>query len=90
MFGEPGMRMVVFSNWTKAKFFELDFGAAVAGGAGAGGVRPSFVNLSGESSGLSPRGSWPILGKDSSGGYWVQGNLRTDFWERVETEIAGL
>ena len=85
---------MIFSNWTKAGFFKLDFGAAVVGGEKQTGkdskiqAKPSFVNLAGESNGLSPRGAWPILGMDEGGGYWVQGNLRSDLWEGVEKELG--
>lgn len=86
--------MVIFSNWTKAGFFGLDFGAAVMGREKQKDqvvhLRPSFVNLTGHSNGLSPRGSWPILGMDHTGGYWVQGNLRSDLWLEVEKELMDL
>ena len=94
MFGDGGTRLVIFSNWTKADFFALDFGAAVAGPRQTEGyttanttAKPTFVNLAGESSGLSPRGSWPILGREQQGGYWMQGNMRNDLWKSVEQEL---
>jgi len=93
VFGNGSTSLVVFSNWTKAKFFELDFGRAVLGGEklGEGDTKvvskPSFVNSTGIASGISPRGTWPILGKDQSGGYWVLGNLRSDLWAGVEREL---
>jgi len=96
VFGDGTTRLVIFSNWTKAGFFELDFGAAAVGGNGEKQYRdgdtkvtakPTFVNLTGESSGLSPRGSWPILGREPGGGYWIQGNLRSDLWEEVQKEL---
>jgi hypothetical protein len=100
VFGDGGTRLVIFSNWTKAGFFKLDFGAAVVGGeekqaAGQDSImhvqaKPSFVNLSGRSNGLSPRGSWPILGMEDGGGYWVQGNLRSDLWKGVEKELVDM
>lgn len=92
VFGDGGTRLVIFSNWTKAGFFELDFGSAMAGGEKIDGrcTKPTFVNLTGESSGLSPRGSWPILGREAGGGYWVQGNLRSDLWEAVEKELESM
>jgi hypothetical protein len=96
VFGDGGTRLVIFSNWTKAGFFRLDFGAAVVGGEDQAGqdsnvqAKPSFVNLTGESNGLSPRGSWPILGMEEGGGYWVQGNLRSDLWKEVEKELVGM
>lgn len=89
VFGDGTTSLVIFSNWTKAKFFELDFGAAVVGDS-VTVSKPSFVNLTGESDGLSPRGAWPILGKDQSGGYWMLGNLRSDLWEGVEKELKAL
>jgi hypothetical protein len=87
VFGDGGTRLVIFSNWTKAGFFKLDFGAALVGEGHATQVKPSFVNLAGVSNGLSPRGSWPILGQDENGGYWIQGNLRTDLWPEVEKKL---
>ncbi len=84
---------MIFSNWTKAGFFDLDFRSAVAKSDKATdetATTPSFVNLAGESSGLSPRGSWPILGRDKQGGYWIQGNMRNDLWAGIEQELAEL
>jgi hypothetical protein len=92
LFGDGSTDLVIFTNWTKAKFFELDFGAAVAGGKGSPTVvsKPTFVNSTGEARGMSPRGTWPILGRDQSGGYWVLGNLRSDLWEGVERDLGAM
>lgn len=46
-FGDGGSRVVIFSNWTKAAFFKLDFGSAAT--RGIRHLTPSFVNLSGYS-----------------------------------------
>jgi hypothetical protein len=97
VFGDGTTSLVIFSNWTKAKFFDLDFGAAVRkrdeksrGDAKTVVSRPSFVNSTGEARGMSPRGSWPILGRDQSGGYWVLGNLRSDLWNGVERDLEAI
>jgi hypothetical protein len=87
VFRDGGTRLVIFSNWTNAGFFKLGFEAALVGEGQATQVKPSFVNLAGVSNGLSPRGSWPILGQDEDGGYWIQGNLRSDLWPEVEKKI---
>lgn len=89
-FGDGGTRMLFFSNWSKADFFNLDFGAAVKEGWGIlkTDAKPTFVNAAGNFNGVSPRGSWPILGMDGTGGYWIYGNLTNGIWDRIEKELA--
>jgi len=94
VFGDGCTSLVVFSNWTKAKFFDLDFGAAVVRRGKTiqeGDVRfvskPSFFNLMTQAKGMSPRGAWPILGEDERVGYWVMGNMRKDIWKGVERDL---
>jgi hypothetical protein len=63
VFGDGSTDLVIFSNWRKANFFDLDFGSAVVrrkrpteDGAKARS-KPPFVNSTGEARGMSPRGT---------------------------------
>ncbi|KAI1340082.1 hypothetical protein F5Y15DRAFT_423498 [Xylariaceae sp. FL0016] len=92
-FGDVGMVPVVVSNWSKARFFDTDFSAAVvrtgAGGGGSEGAgetgrrlgRPVYIQPSGFVRGLPIRNSFQIVGKDGRGDYWVAGTLRRGLWE---------
>ena len=95
-FGDWNSRMIVISNWTKAKFFEADFSAAVV----KEGIplkqrktllgRPSMIGGEGLMNGwqYSTRYSSPIYGKDADGTYWLYLELRASSWSRVEEAIA--
>lgn len=94
LFGEPGMRMVIISNWTKGRFFESDFSAAVVKPGIAKDSpelsstkvgRPSYIQVVGYSTGNLPsRNAFPIIGKDNAGNYWISGALRKGLWDRIE------
>jgi len=89
VFGDGSTQMIVFSNWTKARFYELDFSAAVAkrGEQGRNG-RPTYLHVSQFANGISPRYAFPIFGVDGGGTYWLAGVLRTETWRKIEKSIA--
>ncbi|KAB8659294.1 hypothetical protein FH972_026183 [Carpinus fangiana] len=83
LFGDSDARMVVFTNWAKAGFYAVDFGAAAVGkGRREGPVCPSFVSCIVEAKSLLE--SWIILGQDHTGGFWVEGNMASASWEGVQ------
>ncbi|KAI1110651.1 hypothetical protein F5Y14DRAFT_428313 [Nemania sp. NC0429] len=97
LFGDAGMRMVVVSNWTKGRFFETDFSAAVV----KVGIavdspkrstkvgRPSYIQTAGYSDGSFPlRNGFPVIGKDNAGNYWLSGALRKGIWSRIEETLS--
>jgi hypothetical protein len=87
--GTPGMRMVAFSNWTRGRFFEVDFGAAVVGGRKEeNGVEmemkmgkevrkvvPSYVASQLSSRFFPLRDIFIVVGKDAEGNYWSRARL---------------
>ncbi|KAI1448577.1 hypothetical protein F5Y02DRAFT_274756 [Annulohypoxylon stygium] len=93
VYGDQKMAPVMISNWTKAKFFETDFSAAVI----RPGIdparrsnkigRPSYVQPNGLADGIPTRGSFPIVGKDAAGNYWLSGTLQKGAWRRVQEEL---
>lgn len=91
LFGDCGMQLVVMSNWSKARFYDMDFSSAVVmpgtsevtGGARGTG-KPRYIHPYGCMSGPSARGTFQISGKDGDGNYWVSGLLREETWDKVE------
>ncbi|KAI0508451.1 hypothetical protein F5B22DRAFT_620629 [Xylaria bambusicola] len=93
LFGDAWMRMIIISNWTKGRFFENDFSAAVV----KPGIpensperssqvgRPSYIQTGGYSDNtFSLRNAFPIIGKDHAGNYWLMGSLRKGIWPKIE------
>ncbi|TLD05272.1 uncharacterized protein PgNI_09065 [Pyricularia grisea] len=86
--GSPWGELVVFSNWSQAEFFHIDFAPAVVGGGEAKAkVVPSFISYRIDSRAWPMRNMYVIEGKDSQGDYWLAGTLRKGLWDRIE---AGL
>ena len=95
-FGDWNSRMIVISNWTKGKFYETDFSAAVV----KEGIplkqrktllgRPLMIGGDGILNGwqYSTRYSSPIFGKDADGTYWLSLELRASSWSNVKEAIA--
>ncbi|KAI1358084.1 hypothetical protein F5Y08DRAFT_127794 [Xylaria arbuscula] len=93
LFGDSRMRVFVISNWTKARFFEFDFSAAVL----KPGIpedsperhsrlgRPSYIQPTDYSNGtFSLRNAFPVIGKDQFGNYWLKGSVRKGIWSQIE------
>jgi hypothetical protein len=78
------------SNWAKAKLFETNFGAAIAGEKPQGAVaKPKFVLANATTSrGLMVRGSGNCAGIDAEGNIWmstmVRKGLVKEFTDAVE------
>ena len=85
-----------WSNWNKARLFEVDFSAAVITkeipGAGRthGHGRPSYINSGLLSSGCSLRNVGRIVGKDASGNWWLACNMRRGAWPGIEEQLKAL
>ncbi|CAI4211666.1 unnamed protein product [Parascedosporium putredinis] len=92
LFGDATMQMVLMTNWSKAKFFDLDFSSAVVGRGDAveiGGDdvarkpgRPTYVQPVSFSD-FSTRYAFNVAGKDANGNYWLYGVLRKKTWARM-------
>jgi hypothetical protein len=90
----PNSQMVIFSNWTKGRFFEFDcspvvvkVGIPLEERANSLG-RPSYLHANSCVNGFSPRFATPIFGKDEAGNYWLGSTLRTGTWEKIEKRLA--
>lgn len=92
--GDAWMQMVMCSNWTKGKFFQIDFSGAVQwkgqpGAQGAGAGRPSYLQPFGYTNGSSLANAFSITGKDARGNIWIHGTLpRGQSWPAVEEALA--
>ena len=93
IFGDASMEMMSYSNWTKGKYFETDFSAAVVREGFPRGARAeppglaSMVQFNAWSTAFDLRNIMPIMGKDAAGNYWLQGPLREVVWDRIDREL---
>lgn len=88
MLGDPGMHMIVFSNWTQAQFFQVDLAPAAANKADREQpVVPSFINYKVASTVWPMRDNFCIIGKDAEGRYWLGGALQKGLWAKIENEL---
>ncbi|KAI8192967.1 hypothetical protein KHU50_012950 [Colletotrichum sp. SAR 10_65] len=89
LYGDGGMQMITVSNWSKAKFFEADFSAAVIKKGADSNTRPdrlgkpSFVMGDTISKGLSVRNASNVVGRDAHGNVWLGGVLRKGLWAKI-------
>jgi hypothetical protein len=83
-FGDRNMHMITYSNWTKAKLFEVDFSAAVVqmgDGRGMNMGRPKYIQNN--QFGLTLPNGFPIIGKDNAGNYWLSGYMNKGHWNMI-------
>lgn len=88
-FGNRGMHMITFSNWSKAGLFETDFSAAVVTPGKEFGKkpgRPSYIQNN--QFGLILPNGFPIIGKDNDGNYWLSGYMNKGHWGKIEEQLA--
>lgn len=96
LFGPPTQMMLAWSNWHKARFFDVDFSAAVLRSGLPLGQRanklgrPSYIGCTGHENGFLVRNAGPVLGRDAAGDWWVSWALRKGAWKAVEEEVSGL
>jgi hypothetical protein len=104
--GDANSRMIAFSNWSKGKFFSLDFSNAVvkttpnssksptSSASGKDGPRPlgipSYVVNQLTCSAIPMRDVFIIVGKDAAGNYWSRVRLEKRDWKHVEQRMRGL
>lgn len=96
LFGDSSAKLILFSNWSKGKFFDIDFSSAVvkqgtllekrANPLG----RPSYIQSNGHRNGLSSQNTFPIFGEDAAKNYWLCGTMRASVWRKVEAEFAAM
>ncbi|KAK6080935.1 lysR family regulatory protein [Seiridium cupressi] len=89
-FGDSGMHMLTYSNWSKARLFETDFSGAVISAGPTDGNRkpgrPSYIQNN--QFGLCLPNGFPIIGKDSGGNYWLSGYMNKGQWGQIEKQLA--
>ncbi|KAK3940297.1 hypothetical protein QBC46DRAFT_385795 [Diplogelasinospora grovesii] len=99
LFAEPDSILVPFTNWNKARFFEVvDFSPAVRTpgnlkGTKGGRVGKPALFLSFDSNpkpNPTYRNVFNILGKDPEGNYWITGMLSRATWDGIEKELKSL
>ncbi|KAH6985360.1 hypothetical protein EDB80DRAFT_224194 [Ilyonectria destructans] len=94
LYGEPDSLLVIFSNWTKANFYDvIDFAPAVVKSGGAGGKemtrgKPVYMHSQPMVSSAWTRNVFNIVGKDLSGNCWITALLLPGDWQKLEEEIA--
>lgn len=90
IFGDSSTQLLPFSNWTKARFFDIDFSSAVL----SQGPRekrmekvgqPSYVQTSQHV--ITNRYTCIVMGKDAGGNYWLCESLRTSTWRKIEKDF---
>ncbi|KAF2177965.1 hypothetical protein K469DRAFT_537098, partial [Zopfia rhizophila CBS 207.26] len=93
IFGDASMEMMSYSNWTKGKYFETDFSAAIVKEGFPRATRAekpgfaSMVQFNAWSTKFDLRNLMPIMGKDAAGNYWLQGPLRDVVWNQIDKEL---
>lgn len=85
-FGDAGMHLMTFSNWSKANFYGHDFSAARVDAADdTTPVYASYVQT------IQLPFSFPegtlIVGQDQAGNYWMYGFRVKGLWAKVEQAL---
>lgn len=92
LLGDAWMQTVVCTNWSKGKFYQVDFsGAVLKDGARSNGQaagRPSYIQAHAFAEGISFSNCFSIVGKDALGNTWLTGVLRRQYWPAVEEALA--
>lgn len=88
--------LIGWSNWHRARFYDMDFSGAVL----QPGIplenranklgRPSTILANGHANGFSTRNVGPLIGRDANGDWWMQSNLRAGAWAHVEKQFERL
>jgi hypothetical protein len=88
LYGSSDCLLITVSNWSKAKFYDIDFSSAVIEGAKGRREerlgRPSYIHASAFVNGYSLRNLGAIFGKDENGRYWKQSTMKDENWKTVE------
>jgi hypothetical protein len=96
LLGSWNQTLLAWSNWHRARLYDVDFSAAVV----RPGLplesrsnklgQPSFILPSGHANGMSLRNAGPLIGRDANGDWWMQTVLRAGAWARVEEQFKRL
>jgi hypothetical protein len=96
LLGSWNQILLAWSNWHRARLYDVDFSAAVV----RPGLplesrsnklgQPSFILPNGHANGMSLRNAGPLIGRDANGDWWMQTVLRAGAWARVEEQFKRL
>ncbi|TFB01512.1 hypothetical protein CCMA1212_006195 [Trichoderma ghanense] len=87
-FGNGSMHMITYSNWCKAKLFDVDFSAAIVKPGREDGRLGTPVYIQNNQCGLLLPNAFPIIGKDKDGNFWLSGYMNKGLWGRIEEQLA--
>ncbi|KAH8901590.1 hypothetical protein GQ53DRAFT_630659 [Thozetella sp. PMI_491] len=97
MFGDPGNFIIFFSNWTKARFLEsVDFGPAVVPKVVVSQPewpqavelgQPAYFHALWLNPGFQPRSNVFSICEYPNGDVWVNANMPSNLWIKVEEEL---
>ncbi|OHF02037.1 hypothetical protein CORC01_02616 [Colletotrichum orchidophilum] len=93
-FGDKDMHLILLSNWSKARFFETDFSAAVLKAGETSKAqphklgRPSLILNASHVSGFPLRLAGLVAGRDLDGNVWWGGALRAGLWDKIAETLA--
>jgi hypothetical protein len=83
-----------WSNWSRARFYEVDFSSAVTK-RGPDVIdrktklgQPGFIMNRGHGDGISTRNGGPLIGQDANGDWWVDWVMRAEAWPEVEKALS--
>ena len=96
LLGSWNQIMLAWSNWHRARLYDVDFSPAVV----RTGLpldsrsnrlgQPSLILVNGHTNGINLRNGGPLIGRDSNGDWWMQTVLRADAWARVNEQFERL
>jgi hypothetical protein len=88
MFGEPGMYLLVCSNWHRGKLYQVDFSAALLDPSKRNqnplAGKPTYIHPVGYNNGFQIRNFGAVSGKDHEGNWWLSWYTSNDTWDIVE------
>lgn len=90
MSGPWNQTLMSWSNWHRAKYYEVDFSSAVVNPGLEVGQRTtklgqsSFVMCSAHVQNISVRNAGPLMGRDANGDWWLGWVMRAEAWSEVE------
>ncbi|KAM0444459.1 hypothetical protein ACHAO4_010154 [Trichoderma viride] len=90
LFGSSRIHMITYSNWSKARLYELNFSAATVK-PGEGNKKPGFPTyIQNNQFGLVLPNAFPIIGKDNEGNFWLSGYMNKGQWEKIGQQLLGM
>lgn len=90
LYGDSNMQISPFSNWQKAKMFDIDFSEAVVGGGKNVVAKPKFGTPGVTARSMPLRNAGNLIGKDTEGNWWVGGTLTKEAWKNVQKAVEGM